>query len=66
MAELTVFILHVLFLREVGISKHLVKIIKLFINERYNGYHLNLLTEILLSYCGKMDVANEIPKSISR
>jgi len=25
-----------------------------------------LLTEILQSYCGKMDVANEIPKSISR
>ena len=41
MAELTVFILHVLFLREVGISKHLVKMIKLFINGRYNGCNLN-------------------------
>jgi len=39
--ELTVFILHVLLLRGVGISKHLVKMIKLLINERYNGYHLN-------------------------
>jgi len=41
MAELTVFILHVLLLREVGISMHLVKMIKLFINERYNDCNLN-------------------------
>ena len=35
MAELTVFILYVLLLRGVGISKHLVKIIKLFDEDEF-------------------------------
>ena len=57
MVELTIFILHVLLLRGVGISKHLVKIIKLFIQ----WLQFELLTKILKSYCAKMDLAIEIP-----